>query len=87
MLSASHSCFIYGIAIRISSGISSRWALYSVYCSFLMLPPGASKTIAMCVGFSFLMTSKMVIVTPKTAEVFIPFELILGVRMKAKCDR
>ena len=84
MLSASQSCFIYGIDMRISSGISSRCALYSAYCSFLILPPGASKTIAMCVGFSFLITSRIVMVTPKTADVFIPFELILGVRIKAK---
>ena len=72
-----------GTLARMSSGVSSRLALYSVYSSWRNVGPGGSNTTARWVGFSFFRTSSTVVVKPKTALVFWPLLLIRGFRMKA----
>ena len=83
MFRASKTCLISGTLSMISSGVASRFALYSGKISDLNEPPGGSNTTAKCVGFSTLITSKIAFVNPNTAEVFTPFELILGFLINA----
>ena len=83
MFRASATSRTRGTLARMSSGVSSRLALYSVYSSWRNVGPGGSNTTARCVGFSFLSTSKTVVVNPNTALVFWPLLLIRGFRMKA----
>ena len=70
--------FITGTDSLITSGVSSRCALYASYAWCLNVGPLGSKAIPMCVGFSFLRTSSRVFMKPKMADVLNPFELILG---------
>ena len=74
---------IQGTDRLMSSGVSSRLALYSEYVSLRNDPPGASNTTATCEGASLRMTSSSALVKPKMALVFKPFELIRGFFMKA----
>ena len=67
-----------------SSGILALFALYSVNISSLIPTPGVSKTTPRCVGFWLFNTSSKLLVNPKIAEVFMPFELNLGFLAKAK---
>ena len=74
---------IMGTLKRISSGVSSRCALYSGYTSWRKVPPLGSKATAMCVGFSFCRISSKVFTNPKIADVFCFFEFMRGLWMRA----
>ena len=55
-----------------SSGVASRLALYSSKSAWRRVGAPVSKATAMCVGFSFRITSYSVLVKPNMAEVFKP---------------
>jgi len=74
---------IHGTDLRMSSGVSSRFALYAGYISVRKVSPGASNTTAMCEGRSLRRTSRRAVVNPNTALVLNPFEFTLGFLMKA----
>ena len=65
-----------------SSGVSSRCALYSGNASFRNVFPW-SKATPIYVGFSFVKISLSVLTNPIIADVFIPLELIRGFLMNA----
>ena len=65
-----------------SSGVSSRCALYCGKASFRKVSPW-SKATPICDGRSLVSTSLSVLQKPITAEVLSPFEFIRGLLMKA----
>ena len=74
---------MWGTLALMSSGVSSRFALYSAKVSWRKVGPGGSNTMARWVGFSLRMMSRMAVVNPNTALVLAPLLLIRGLRMKA----
>ena len=87
MLNASQSWNTYGSAWLKSSGMASRWALYSSYLWCRCVGSGVSKTTAICVGSPFSMMESKVLAKAKTADVFMPFEVMRGLRIIAKWPR
>ena len=73
--------------VAMSSGISSRFALYSVCSRCRSVGSAVSKTTAMWVGFSFSIRSSSVSVKPKAALVLKRRLLIRGFLMKLKYAR
>ena len=84
---AAHSRLICGMACEISSGISSRWALYAGNMTCRGVGADVSSATARCVGCWFLVMSNSVFAKPYSAEVFTPSLVMIGERMKAKCAR
>ena len=82
MFIATSTSLIIGTESLMSSGVSSRCALYSGKASCRNVFPW-SKATPICVGFSLFSTSLSVLQKPITADVFSPLELILGARMNA----
>ena len=72
-----------GIDFLMSSGVASRWALYSGKASLLNVGPWGSKATPICVGCSFSNTSCKVFTKPTMADVLSPFELMRGFLIKA----
>ena len=62
----------------ISCGVSDLVPLYSGNISCLNVPPGGSKAIAIWVGFSLSISSRIYLVNPKRMDMSAPFELIMG---------
>ena len=67
-----------------SSGIASRFALYSTNSIWRNVGALVSKATPICVGFSFFRTSNNVFAKPNIADVFNPLELIQGFLLNAK---
>ncbi len=86
MFIASSTSKILGNWATSDSGISGRFALYSVYISLRKVFSGLSKATATCVGSCRSSMFRIVFIKPKTALVSSPFELTSGLLMKAKYD-
>ena len=71
-----------GTESLMSSGVSSRCALYAGKASWRKVLPW-SKATAIWVGFSLVSISLRVLQKPITHEVLSPFELIRGAFIKA----
>ena len=80
---AARMSFMMGTEAWMSSGVASRCALYSGNASERNVGPWGSKATPRCVGLSLAITSWSVLQKPSTAEVFCPFEFILGFFIKA----
>ena len=75
------------MAVPRSSGMLSRWALYSANSSCRWVGSPVSKTAARWVGSKRSSSSSRVLVKTKGAEVFIPRELVTGLLISAKWAR